>query len=72
MDLESPSGIPPPEVTSYHVMVKRATELLNLPLPTKEVKSNLLTEVLHQNPQTSEPLLPFNEAIVEPVLAVVI
>ena len=66
----SPSGFPPPDVTSYHSVVKKVAELLGLPLSTKEVKSNLLTDVLHSTPQTPEPLLPFNEALTEPILSV--
>ena len=45
-------------------------ELLGLQLPTREVKSNLLTEVLLQNPQATEPLLSFHEAVADLVLAV--
>ena len=49
VDMEAPSGLPVPDVTSYHVVVKKAAELLGLPLTTKELKSNLLTQVLHHS-----------------------
>ena len=64
---ESPFGLPQPVVSSYHVVVKWAAELLNLPLSTKGIRSNLLNEVLYQTPQSSKPLLPFHEALSEPV-----
>ena len=35
LDFESPSGWPQPDISSYHVVVKRAAELLGLPLTTK-------------------------------------
>ena len=44
MDIGTPSGLPVPDVTSYHIVVKKAAELLELPLVTKGVKSNLLTD----------------------------
>ena len=70
MDFESPTGIPSAEATSYHVMVRRAAELLDLQLPVKEIKSNFLTEVLMPSSSNTEPLLPFHEAVAEPVLSV--
>ena len=56
--------------TAYHVTVRKAAELLDLDLPSKTVKSNLLTEVLISAPSRNEPLLPLHEAVVEPVLQV--
>ncbi|KAJ1197734.1 hypothetical protein NDU88_001588, partial [Pleurodeles waltl] len=43
---------------------------LDLPLPVAEAKQNLLTEVLHPASAAAEPLLPFNEALLDPVLEV--
>ena len=63
MDIGTSSGLSVPDVTSYHVVVKKAAELLELPLVTKEVKSNLLTEILHHSSQSPEPVLPFHQAL---------
>ncbi|KAJ1194675.1 hypothetical protein NDU88_003961 [Pleurodeles waltl] len=56
------------EATSFHTVVRKAAELLDLPLSVAEVKTNLLTEVLHPSASSADPLLPFNEALTEPIL----
>lgn len=42
----------------------------DLQLPTMEVTSNIRMEVLHSTSHTAEPLLPFSEALTEPILAI--
>ena len=42
-----PTCLPPPEVTSYHAVVRKVVDMLDLPLLTTELKSNTLTEMLH-------------------------
>ena len=72
MDFDSTtaSGLPSLDSTAYHITVRKAAELLDLDLPSKSVKSNLLTEVLMPSAAKEEPLLPFHEAVAEPVLQV--
>ncbi|KAJ1081047.1 hypothetical protein NDU88_001231 [Pleurodeles waltl] len=48
-------------------VIRNAADFLDLPLPTAEVKRNLLTEVLHPASASAEPLLPFNEALLDPI-----
>ena len=43
------------------MVVRRAAEVLDLQLPSVEVKMNVLTEVFQTWVPHSEPLLPFNE-----------
>lgn len=50
--------------------MRKATELLDLQLPTAEYKPNILTEVLHSPSAVVEPLLPFNDALTEPIMEV--
>ena len=68
-EFESPSGIPSAEASAYHLTVRKAADLLDLQLPTKEIESNLLTEVLMPTSSNAEPLLPFHEAVAEPVIS---
>ncbi|KAJ1217530.1 hypothetical protein NDU88_005124 [Pleurodeles waltl] len=68
-DLSSP-GESTEEAATFHAVIKKAANFLELPLPVTEVKQNLLTEVLHPASTSAEPLLPFNEALLEPVLEV--
>ncbi|KAJ1213128.1 hypothetical protein NDU88_000767 [Pleurodeles waltl] len=74
LDTSPDSGmLCPPTVTTaegatYSMVVSRAAEVLGLELPTVEVRSNLLTEVLQPGACTSEPLLPFNEALTDVLL----
>lgn len=44
--------------------------MLDLPLPSADLKSNILTEVLHTTTSPSELLLPFNEALTQPTLEI--
>ncbi|KAJ1080669.1 hypothetical protein NDU88_000863, partial [Pleurodeles waltl] len=39
----------------------------DLPLPAADVKTNILTEVLHPASAVAEPLLPFTEAHMDPI-----
>ncbi|KAJ1112338.1 hypothetical protein NDU88_000606 [Pleurodeles waltl] len=68
-DLSSP-GEYTEEAASFHAVVRKAANFLGLPLPVAEAKQNLLTEVLHPASAAAEPLLPFNEALLDPVLEV--
>ncbi|KAJ1092778.1 hypothetical protein NDU88_005888 [Pleurodeles waltl] len=68
-DLSSP-GEYTEEAASFHAVVRKAASFLDLPLPVAEAKQNLLTEVLHPASAAAEPLLPFNEALLDPVLEV--
>ncbi|KAJ1165464.1 hypothetical protein NDU88_005892 [Pleurodeles waltl] len=65
-DLASP-GEYTEEAASFHAVIRKAAEVLDLPLPAVEVKRNLLTEVLHPTSVAVEPLLPFNEALLDPI-----
>ncbi|KAJ1149390.1 hypothetical protein NDU88_002200, partial [Pleurodeles waltl] len=65
-DLASP-GEYREEAASFHAVVRNAADFLDLPLPAVEVKRNLLTEVLHPASAVAEPLLPFNEALLDPI-----
>ena len=44
---------------SFVMVVRRAAEVLDLQLPSVEVETNVLTEVLQPGGSHSEPLLPF-------------
>ncbi|KAJ1116790.1 hypothetical protein NDU88_004996 [Pleurodeles waltl] len=68
-DLSSP-GEYTEEAASFHAVVRKAASFLDLPLPVVEAKQNLLTEVLHPASAAAEPLLPFNDALLDPVLEV--
>ncbi|KAJ1118686.1 hypothetical protein NDU88_006874 [Pleurodeles waltl] len=68
-DLSSP-GEYTEEAATFHAVVRKAANFLELPLPVAEAKQNLLTEVLHPASTAAEPLLPFNEALLDPVLEV--
>ncbi|KAJ1085596.1 hypothetical protein NDU88_005726 [Pleurodeles waltl] len=68
-DLSSP-GEYTEEAATFHAVVRKAANFLDLPLPVAEAKQNLLTEVLHPASAAAEPLLPFNEALLDPVLEV--
>ncbi|KAJ1095605.1 hypothetical protein NDU88_000764 [Pleurodeles waltl] len=68
-DLSSP-GEYTEEAASFHAVVRKAASFLDLPLPVAETKQNLLTEVLHPASAAAEPLLPFNDALQDPVLEV--
>ncbi|KAJ1217777.1 hypothetical protein NDU88_005369 [Pleurodeles waltl] len=68
-DLSSP-GEYTEEAASFHTVVRKAASFLDLPLPVVEAKQNLLTEVLHPASAAAEPLLPFNDALLDPVLEV--
>ncbi|KAJ1176220.1 hypothetical protein NDU88_001503 [Pleurodeles waltl] len=65
-DLASP-GEYTKEAASFHAVIRKAADFLDLPLPAAEVKRNPLTEVLHPTSVTVEPLLPFNEALLDPI-----
>lgn len=69
-ELVSPKGLPPPEVTSSHSAIRKAAELLDLPLPSSELKSSFLTEVLHSLASSSKALLPISEDLTELILKV--
>ena len=68
MEFGSPSGFTSIYRSSYHSVIGKAAELLDLQLPAKEVKSNLITEVLVPPSGGVEYLLPFHEAVSEPVM----
>ncbi|KAJ1158112.1 hypothetical protein NDU88_010806 [Pleurodeles waltl] len=68
-DLSSPREYTE-EAATFHAVIRKAANFLDLPLPVTEAKQNLLTEVLHPASASAEPLLPFNEALLEPVLEV--
>ena len=68
IEFETSSGFPTMDSSAYHTAVRKAAELLDLDLPSKEVKSNLLTEVLIPSSAKDEPILPFHVAVAEPVL----
>ncbi|KAJ1204852.1 hypothetical protein NDU88_000290 [Pleurodeles waltl] len=68
-DLSSP-GEYTEEAASFHAVVRKAASFLDLPLPVVEAKQNLLTEVLHPASAAAEPLLPFNDALLDPVIEV--
>ncbi|KAJ1202338.1 hypothetical protein NDU88_006138 [Pleurodeles waltl] len=68
-DLSSP-GEYTEEAATFHAVVRKAANFLELPLPVAEAKQNLLTEILHPASTAAEPLLPFNEALLDPVLEV--
>ncbi|KAJ1180645.1 hypothetical protein NDU88_005865 [Pleurodeles waltl] len=68
-DLSSP-GEYTEEAATFHAVVRKAANFLDLPLLVAEAKQNLLTEVLHPASAAAEPLLPFNEALLDPVLEV--
>ncbi|KAJ1131499.1 hypothetical protein NDU88_009835 [Pleurodeles waltl] len=68
-DLSAP-GEYTEEAASFHAVVRKAASFLDLPLPVAETKQNLLTEVLHPASAAAEPLLPFNDALLDPVLEV--
>ncbi|KAJ1101563.1 hypothetical protein NDU88_006630 [Pleurodeles waltl] len=68
LDTSPDAGVLSPTVATaegatYRMVVSRAAEVVGLELPTVEVSSNLLTEVLQPGASTSEPLLPFNKAL---------
>ncbi|KAJ1098777.1 hypothetical protein NDU88_003884 [Pleurodeles waltl] len=68
-DLSSP-GEYTEEADTFHAVIRKAANFLELPLPVTEAKQNLLTEVLHPASTSADPLLPFNEVLLEPVLEV--
>ncbi|XP_069057855.1 glutamine-rich protein 2 [Pleurodeles waltl] len=68
-DLTSP-GEYTEEAASFHSVIKKAADFFNLPLPVSEPKPNILTEVLHPASTVAEPLLPFNEALLDPILEI--
>ena len=45
LDIDNPSGMPPLDISSYHVVVKKTADLLGLSFATKEARSNLLMQV---------------------------
>ncbi|KAJ1110107.1 hypothetical protein NDU88_007462 [Pleurodeles waltl] len=55
------------EAASFQAVIRKAADFLDLPLPAAEMKRNLLTEVLHPASVVAEPLLPFNEALLDPI-----
>ncbi|XP_069089255.1 volume-regulated anion channel subunit LRRC8C-like [Pleurodeles waltl] len=55
------------EAASFHAVVWKAADFLDLPLPAADVKTNILTEVLHPASAVGEPLLPFSEALMNPI-----
>ncbi|KAJ1101769.1 hypothetical protein NDU88_006833 [Pleurodeles waltl] len=56
------------EAASFHSVIRKAADYLDLPLSAAEVKTNLLTEVLHPSTSSADPLLPFHEALLEPIM----
>ncbi|KAJ1109751.1 hypothetical protein NDU88_007110 [Pleurodeles waltl] len=68
-DLSSP-GEYTEEVATFHSVIRKAADFLDLPLPVSEPKPNILTEVLHPASTTAEPLLPFNEALLDPIMEI--
>lgn len=69
-ELSTSRASPPQGIAPYHMVMRKATELLDLQLPTAEYKPNILTEVLHSPSAVVEPLLPFNDALTEPIMEV--
>ena len=47
------------------MVMRMAAEILDLQLPTQEVKTSVLTWVLQPGQTSSEPLLPFNKALTD-------
>ncbi|KAJ1135716.1 hypothetical protein NDU88_002151 [Pleurodeles waltl] len=58
------------EAATFHSVIRKAADFLDLPLPVSETKPNILTEVLHPASTTAEPLLPFNEALLDPIMEI--
>ena len=56
------------EAASFANGVQRAAEVFDLQLPTQEVKTNVLTEKLQLGQTSLGPLLPFNKALMDPLL----
>lgn len=69
IEIEFPSVVLPPKVTSYHSVARKALEVLELSLPSIETKIYVLTEVLQPTAPTSEPFLPLNETLLDMVLS---
>ncbi|KAJ1140862.1 hypothetical protein NDU88_007200 [Pleurodeles waltl] len=73
LDTSPDAGMLSPPTTAegatYSTVVSRAAEVLGLELPTVQVRSNLLKEVLQPRASTSESLLPFNEALTDVLLS---
>lgn len=61
--LVPPSTVAMEEETSFAMVVRRAAAVLDLQLPSVEVKMNVLMEVLQPGVLHSEPLLPFKEGL---------
>ncbi|KAJ1097220.1 hypothetical protein NDU88_002345 [Pleurodeles waltl] len=68
VNLESPSAHPIEEVAFFIVILGKLTELLELPVPVENTKTNWLTEILRPAFSMVRPLLPFNEALMDPIL----
>ncbi|KAJ1210644.1 hypothetical protein NDU88_006006 [Pleurodeles waltl] len=68
-DLASP-GEYTEEAASFHSVIRKAADFLELPLPMEQVKTNILTEVLHPATAIAAPLLPFNEALMDPIVEI--
>ncbi|KAJ1209616.1 hypothetical protein NDU88_004990 [Pleurodeles waltl] len=66
-DISSPGEFTE-EAASFHSVVRKAADYLDLPLSAAEVKTNLLTKVLHPSTSSADPLLPFNKALLEPIM----
>ncbi|KAJ1206569.1 hypothetical protein NDU88_001972 [Pleurodeles waltl] len=64
----SPRTVATEEGTSYFMVVQRAAEVLDLELSSVKVSPDILTNVLQPGYSTSEPLLPFNEALTDVLL----
>ena len=66
--LVSPPTMAIEEAVSFGMVVRMAAEVLDLQLPSIEVKANVLTEVLQTGISHTEPLLPFNEDLTDILL----
>ena len=58
--LVSPPTVVTEEGASFAIVVRRAVEVLDLQLPTVDVKTSILTEVLQLGVSNTEPLLHYN------------
>lgn len=61
-------GLATEEGASFIIVVRKAAEILDLQLPSIEVKLNVLTEVHQPELRSVAPLLPFNESLVDILL----
>lgn len=55
------------EVSSHTIVIWKVLEFLELTLPSGEIKSNIPQE--NMQPAMVDPLLPFNEALLDPIMA---